>query len=116
LYQRIRSRWSDPLLEEDSRLAEEAALKAASAVPPSLPDSEADRTTYTENAEFETTYATNATARSTSTSVAKNSSIGISKKKGKPKLTAKEKKERSVSADPMTHYFCHSGRVSQAVH
>ncbi|KAJ8596694.1 hypothetical protein M405DRAFT_804935 [Rhizopogon salebrosus TDB-379] len=82
--------------EEDSRLAEEAALKAASAVPPSLPDSEADRTTYTENAEFETTYATNATARSTSTSVTKNSSIGISKKKGKPKLTAKEKKERSL--------------------
>jgi DASH complex subunit DAM1 len=90
------------LLEKDSRLAEEAALKATSAVPPSPPDPEADRTSYTENPEFETTYATNSTARSTSTNVTKTSSTGISKKKGKPKLTAKEKKERSVSTDPMT--------------
>ncbi|KAJ8585150.1 hypothetical protein M405DRAFT_825597 [Rhizopogon salebrosus TDB-379] len=82
--------------EEDSRLAEEAALKATSVVPPSLPDSEADRTSYTENPEFETIYSTNSTARSTSTNVTKTSSTGISKKKGKPKLTAKEKKERSL--------------------
>ncbi|OAX38561.1 hypothetical protein K503DRAFT_800345 [Rhizopogon vinicolor AM-OR11-026] len=86
--------------EENARLAEEAALKAASAVPPPpLPDSEADKTTFTENPEFETTYATNATTRSTSTSVTKTISTGIPKKKGKPKLTAKEKKERSLSIE-----------------
>ncbi|OJA14216.1 hypothetical protein AZE42_11180 [Rhizopogon vesiculosus] len=88
------------LLEENARLTEEAALKAASAVPPPpLPDSEADKTTCTENPEFETTYATNATTRSTSTSVIKTTSTGIPKKKGKSKLTAKEKKERLLSIE-----------------
>ncbi|KAG1729592.1 DASH complex subunit Dam1-domain-containing protein [Suillus lakei] len=81
--------------EENARLAEEAALKAASAVPPP-PDSEADKTTFTENPEFETTYTTNATTRNASTSIAKTASTGIPKKKAKPKLTAREKKERSL--------------------
>ncbi|KAG2339499.1 hypothetical protein BDR05DRAFT_891628 [Suillus weaverae] len=84
--------------EENARLAEEAALKAASAVPPP-PDSEADKTTFTENQEFETTYTTNATTRNASTSIAKTASTGILKKKVKPKLTAKEKKERSLSLE-----------------
>ncbi|KAG1840465.1 DASH complex subunit Dam1-domain-containing protein [Suillus subalutaceus] len=84
--------------EENARLAEEAALKAASAVPPP-PDSEADKTTFSEHQEFETTYTTNATTRNTSTSIAKSTSTGIPRKKAKPKLTAKEKKERSVSTD-----------------
>jgi DASH complex subunit DAM1 len=70
-------------------------LKAASAIPP--PDSEADKTTFTETQEFETTYTTNATTRNASTSIPKASSTGIPKKKVKPKLTAKEKKDRSVS-------------------
>lgn len=84
--------------EENARLAEEAALKAASAVPPP-PDSEADKTTFSEHQEFETTYTTNATTRNTSTSIAKSTSTGIPKKKAKPKLTAKEKKERSLSLE-----------------
>lgn len=84
--------------EENARLAEEAALKAASAVPPP-PDSEADKTTFSEYQEFETTYTTNATTRNTSTSIAKSTSTGIPKKKAKPKLTAKEKKERSLSLE-----------------
>lgn len=84
--------------EENARLAEEAALKAASAVPPP-PDSEADKTTFTETQEFETTYTTNATTRNASTSIPKTSSTGIPKKKVKPKLTAKEKKDRSLSLE-----------------
>ncbi|KAG1720748.1 hypothetical protein EDB19DRAFT_1917761 [Suillus lakei] len=84
--------------EENARLAEEAALKAASAVPPP-PDSEADKMTFTETPEFETTYTTNVTTRNASTSIAKTASTGISKKKVKPKLTAKEKKERSLSLE-----------------
>lgn len=84
--------------EENARLAEEAALKAASAVPPP-PDSEADKTTFTETQELETTYTTNATTRNTSTSIPKASSTGIPKKKVKPKLTAKEKKDRSLSLE-----------------
>lgn len=85
-------------LEENARLAEEAALKAASAIPPP-PDSEADKTTFTENQEFETTYTTNATTRNASTSITKIASTGIPKREVKPKLTAKEKKDRSVSTD-----------------
>lgn len=84
--------------EENARLAEEAALKAASAVPP-LPDSEVDKTTFTESQEFETTYTTSATTRNASTSIAKTASTGIPKKKAQPKLTAKEKKERSLSLE-----------------
>ncbi|KAG1786706.1 uncharacterized protein HD556DRAFT_1449508 [Suillus plorans] len=78
--------------EENTRLAEEDALKAASAIPPP-PDSEADKTTFTENQEFETTYMTNATTRNASTSIMKTASTGIPKRKVKPKLTAKEKKD-----------------------
>lgn len=93
-------------LEENARLAEEAALKAASAVPPPpLSDYEADKTTYTENTEFESTYTTGATTRTASTSVTKTTSTGIPKKKGKPKLTAKERKERSVSTDSMGYFL-----------
>ena len=84
-------------------MAEEAALKASAVPPP--PDTEADKTTYTETPEFETTYTTNATTRNVSTSIAKTASSGIPKKKGKPKLTAKEKKERSVSTDPRGYFF-----------
>lgn len=84
--------------EENARLAEEAALKAALAIPPP-PDSEADKTTFTENQEFETTYTTNATTRNASTSITKTASTGIPKRKVKPKLTAKEKKDRSLSLE-----------------
>ncbi|KAG2360933.1 DASH complex subunit Dam1-domain-containing protein [Suillus spraguei] len=84
--------------EEIARLAEESVLKAASAAPPP-PDSEADKTTFTENQESETTYTTNATTRNASTSIAKSASTGIPKKKAKPKLTAKEKKERLLSLE-----------------
>ncbi|KAG2067930.1 hypothetical protein BDR04DRAFT_1129403 [Suillus decipiens] len=84
--------------EENTRLAEEAALKAASAVPPP-PDSEADKTTFTENQESDTTYTTNATTRNASTRIVKSASTGIPKKKAKPKLTAKEKKERLLSLE-----------------
>lgn len=83
--------------EENARLAEEAALKAASAVPPP-PDSEADKTTFTETQEFESMYTTNATARNAST-IMKTVSTGIPKKKVKPKLTAKEKKDRLLSLE-----------------
>ncbi|KAG1823806.1 uncharacterized protein BJ212DRAFT_1444797 [Suillus subaureus] len=93
--------WPQAPTDASFRLAKrraEAALKAASTVPPP-PDSEADKTTFSENQEFETTYTTNATTRNTSTSIAKSTSTGIPKKKAKPKLTAKEKKERSLSLE-----------------
>ncbi|KAG1748499.1 DASH complex subunit Dam1-domain-containing protein [Suillus paluster] len=85
--------------EEKARLAEEAALKVASAIPPPSRDSEADKTMFTETQEFETTYTTNATTRNASTSIAKTASTGVPKKKAKPKLTAREKKERSISLE-----------------
>ncbi|KAG2066824.1 hypothetical protein BDR04DRAFT_1028974 [Suillus decipiens] len=73
------------------------SLKAASAVPPP-PDSEADKTTFTENQESDTTYTTNATTRNTSATIVKSASTGIPKK-AKPKLTVKEKKERLLSLE-----------------
>ncbi|KAG2063170.1 hypothetical protein BDR04DRAFT_1111769 [Suillus decipiens] len=84
--------------EENTRLAEEAALKTASAVPPP-PEAEADKTTFTENQESDTTYTTNATTRNASTSIVKSASTGIPKKKAKSKLTAKEKKQRLLSLE-----------------
>lgn len=55
----------------------------------------ADRTAMTEVTDVETTFANNVT---TDTSMQTSKSVSIPKKKlGKPKLSAKEKKERSVS-------------------
>ncbi|KAH7887118.1 hypothetical protein F5I97DRAFT_1807400 [Phlebopus sp. FC_14] len=83
---------------EDARLAAEAALKAAQPSPPGPPplpaDYDADRTAYTEQTDFDTTYATN-------TNVTDNvvKSNPKPKKKGKPKLSAKEKRERSLAIE-----------------
>ncbi|KAG2356300.1 hypothetical protein BDR07DRAFT_1380901 [Suillus spraguei] len=77
----------------------DASFRLANISRPAPPDSEADKTTFTENQESKTTYTTNATTRNASTSIAKSASTGIPKKKAKPKLTAKEKKERLLSLE-----------------
>ncbi|KAF9233405.1 hypothetical protein BU15DRAFT_90370 [Melanogaster broomeanus] len=78
--------------EEDARAAAEAALKAAREAPPPPPDIDADRTTYTENPDPDTTFATTVTTTSKT-----GAPPGAKpKKKSKPKLSAKEKKERSM--------------------
>ncbi|KIJ62121.1 hypothetical protein HYDPIDRAFT_176667 [Hydnomerulius pinastri MD-312] len=79
--------------QEDARAAAEAALKAAQEVQPPAPDIDADKTTYTENADYETTFTTTITTTSNTTKVPAASKP---KKKGKAKLSAKEKKERSM--------------------
>ncbi|KAI6020302.1 hypothetical protein BKA83DRAFT_4299453 [Pisolithus microcarpus] len=57
--------------EEIARVTAEAAPKAAEAIPPTPPpDPDADRTTYTENADCETTFMTAAIVTSTSTTTA----------------------------------------------
>ncbi|KAG6331934.1 hypothetical protein ID866_7154 [Astraeus odoratus] len=81
--------------EEDARAAAEAALKAAKEVPPPPPPApDADKTTYTEDADYETTFATAANTTTVSATASKQTTK--TKKKGKPKLSAKEKKERSM--------------------
>ncbi|KAI6127515.1 hypothetical protein EDD17DRAFT_1211709 [Pisolithus thermaeus] len=84
--------------EENARMSADAASKAAEAVPPTPPpDIDADKTTYTENADYEMTFMTAANVTSTSTTVTTTKPPTKTKKKAKPKLSAKEKKERLVS-------------------
>lgn len=94
-------RWfgNSPLnLEENARLAAEAALKATQeAAPPPRSEDDMDKTTYTENADYDTTFATTANTTTMSTTTTTTKPPAKTKKKVKPKLSAKEKKERSVS-------------------
>ncbi|KAF9225687.1 hypothetical protein BS17DRAFT_777504 [Gyrodon lividus] len=85
--------------EEDARTAAEAALKAAREVPAlPPPDIDADKTTYSENPDFESTFTTTITTASNATK-AGGLAAAKPKKKGKPKLSAKEKKERSMAIE-----------------
>jgi DASH complex subunit DAM1 len=80
-------------VEEDAR----AAL-AALRNPPNV-NADVDKTVMTETTEPEMTFEANTTTTTTATSgVSGKSATKVVKKKGaKPKLTAKEKKERNVS-------------------
>ncbi|OBZ66966.1 hypothetical protein A0H81_13321 [Grifola frondosa] len=82
--------------EEDAIAAMEA-LKIANAppAPPSPEVSMVDRTALTADVENEATYAANTTASSATAKAAP--AKGAIKKKGKPKMSAKEKKERSLA-------------------
>ncbi|KAG8216945.1 hypothetical protein J3R82DRAFT_7222 [Butyriboletus roseoflavus] len=83
--------------EEDARAAAEATKTAPS--PPSAPEASAvtdvDKTTYNETADYETTFTTALTSASAKSAPPK----ALPKKKGKPKLTAKEKKERMMAIE-----------------
>ncbi|KAH0826720.1 hypothetical protein J3R83DRAFT_5120 [Lanmaoa asiatica] len=85
--------------EEDARAAAEAAKAAPP--PPSAPNASAttdvDKTTYNETADYETTFTTALT--STSANAKSVPPKALLKKKGKPKLTAKEKKERMMAIE-----------------
>jgi DASH complex subunit DAM1 len=78
--------------EGDVRVALAAVQK------PLTPDAQdADKTTITETTEHEMTYAANTTVATTvSAASGKSGTKTVKKKGGKPKLTAKEKKERNV--------------------
>ncbi|KAI0337392.1 hypothetical protein BDW22DRAFT_1339902 [Trametopsis cervina] len=83
--------------EEDARAAMEALRLAQLPPPPPPPDSpDMDRTTFTD---ADTTYGGNTTAASATTSSTGGAPKGILKKKGKAKLTNKEKKERALAIE-----------------
>lgn len=76
--------------EEYTRIAAEAASKATEAVPPTPPlDIDADKTTYTENADYETTIMTTANVTSTSTTTTTTKPPTKAKKKAKPREEGK---------------------------
>ncbi|KAI6168276.1 hypothetical protein EDD17DRAFT_612412 [Pisolithus thermaeus] len=76
--------------EENTRIAAEAASKATEAVPPTPPlDIDADKTTYTENADYETTIMTTANVTSTSTITTTTKPPTKAKKKAKPREEGK---------------------------
>jgi DASH complex subunit DAM1 len=79
-----------PHAEEDARAAAEAAKAPGARVV-----TDEDKTTYNETADYETTFTTALTSTSANT---KSVPKAVSKKKGKPKLMAKEKKEQLVPA------------------
>lgn len=85
-------------IEEDARAAAEAAKAAPP--PPSALDASAitdvDKTTFNQTADYEATFTTALSSTSANTKSAPPKAVP--KKKGKPKLTAKEKKERMVLA------------------
>ncbi|KAI6095901.1 hypothetical protein EDD16DRAFT_1773704 [Pisolithus croceorrhizus] len=74
--------------EENTHIAAGAASKATKAIPPPPPpDIDADKTTYTDNADYEMTFMTaaNVTSTSTATTTAKPPTKAM--KKAKPKLS-----------------------------
>ncbi|KAF8556846.1 hypothetical protein OG21DRAFT_1506059 [Imleria badia] len=85
--------------EEDARAIAEAAK--APPPPPTAPDAstvtDADKTTYNETTDCEATFTTALTSTSANTKSALPKAVA--KKKGKPKLTAKEKKERMMAIE-----------------
>ncbi len=89
--------WSDLRAEEDVHIAMEALKAAHSSPPPLVPDTS---TAYTDPGN-ETTYGANTTNATTSggTSSKMAGTKVIVKKKAKPKLTAKEKKERGIAIE-----------------
>lgn len=84
------------LQEQDALLAMEA-LKAKAAAQREA-EVVAETTAMTEVSDAEMTYTANATTSTLVHTVKAATGTGPKKKPGKPKLTAKEKKERSVSA------------------
>lgn len=79
-------------------ISEEDAKAALTAIqnPPAL-YSDADKTTMTEATETDTTFTANATTLTAISGSSGKAATKVVKKKGaKPKLSAKEKKERSV--------------------
>ncbi|KIK13527.1 hypothetical protein PISMIDRAFT_688595 [Pisolithus microcarpus 441] len=89
---------------EIARVTAEAAPKAAEAIlPMPPPDPDTDRTTYTENADCEMTFMTAAIVTSTSTTTAMTKPPTKARKKAKPKLTAKEKKERLMTIEKLIY-------------
>jgi DASH complex subunit DAM1 len=79
-----------PHAEDDARAAAESAKAPGTSVV-----TDEDKTTYNETADYETTFTTALTSTSANT---KTVPKAVSKKKGKPKLTAKGKEERLVPA------------------
>lgn len=72
-----------------------AALAAMQNSP--IPDLDVDKTTITETTEHDMTFAANTTTATAISGVSGKPGVKMVKKKGtKPKLTAKEKKERNV--------------------
>lgn len=83
------------MTEEDAIAAMEA-VRAAQVSPP-RPDPIPDQTASASEADTDTTFAANTTA--TSANAPTQPPKGILKKKAKPKMTAKEKKERGLAVD-----------------
>ncbi|KAI5993937.1 hypothetical protein EDD15DRAFT_2387956 [Pisolithus albus] len=85
------------------RRAEIARVTAETIPPTPPPHPDADRTTYTKNADCETTFVTAAVVTSASTTTAMTKPPTKAKKKAKPKLTAKEKKERLMTIEKLIY-------------
>ncbi|KAI6116369.1 hypothetical protein F5141DRAFT_1212975 [Pisolithus sp. B1] len=111
--------------EENVRMSAEAVSKAAKVVPPTpTPDIDADKTTYTENADYETTFMTAANVTSTSTTTTTAKPPTKAKKRAKPREEGKIGEralggivlaigsDKGKDADRETH-FLSSPRVSQ---
>ncbi|KAI6168273.1 hypothetical protein EDD17DRAFT_1820718 [Pisolithus thermaeus] len=80
--------------EENALMAMEAVSKAAKAIPPMpLPDVDADKTTYTENADHEMMFMTTADVTSTSTTMATTKLLTKAKKKAKPSFLHKRRRK-----------------------
>ncbi|KAG9309963.1 hypothetical protein JVU11DRAFT_9996 [Chiua virens] len=84
--------------EEDARVAAEAAM-AAPPAPDTSVIADVDKTTYNETTDYETTFTT--AISSTSANTKSVPPKGVAKKKGKPKLTAKEKKEKMLAIEKL---------------
>ncbi|CAL1698797.1 unnamed protein product [Somion occarium] len=83
---------------EEDALAAMAALKAAQASPPP-PEPAVDQTHVTSELGNDTTFAANTTATTSNTNASGQPAKGITKKKGKPKMTVREKRERALAID-----------------
>jgi len=88
---------SEGLSEQDALAAMEA-LNAKNMAAQREAEAMADGTTVAEVTDAEMTYTANTTTSISGQTVKTNTGTGPKKKLGKPKLTTKEKKERSVSA------------------
>ncbi|CAL1698799.1 unnamed protein product [Somion occarium] len=84
--------------EQEDALAAMAALKAAQASPPP-PEPAVDQTHVTSELGNDTTFAANTTATTSNTNASGQPAKGITKKKGKPKMTVREKRERALAID-----------------
>ncbi|PFH49326.1 hypothetical protein AMATHDRAFT_147837 [Amanita thiersii Skay4041] len=88
--------------EQEAARAMEALKAAKAKQPPPPPDPDpnmGDQTVYTEYTEGETTYMANTTANITALAQGAGGSGVVKKKKGKGKLSAKEKKDRRIQVE-----------------